>query len=180
MSLLLSLCFVQMLPRLCRGEFQPQDMLHTKCVFMSMTSTWKESFNVMTGLDRTLIYQFPPTDPNGESVEFQVLIIISALLCLKETDRIWNNVGRYVNWNTLLLWRPIHRIWLPFIKRFIESFEREAYEKACVFWQSAAHKPQLSKSLTKCSTKHLEHIVCGIKLVYNPHNRWFILWCELN
>lgn len=75
------------LPLYC-GKFLPQDVLHIKSRFMSMTSMGKESFNVMTGLDPTLIYQLPPIDPNREPVEIQVLIIISALLCLKETDRI--------------------------------------------------------------------------------------------
>lgn len=85
------------------GTFQPQDVLHIKSHFMSLTSTWKESLSVMTSLDPTLIYQLPPIGLNREPVEIQVLIIISALLCLKETGRIWNDVGRYVQRKTLVL-----------------------------------------------------------------------------
>lgn len=88
------------LPFYC-GTFQPQDVLHIKRHFMSLTSMWKESLSVMTSLDTTLIYQLPPIGSNREPVE-----IISALLCLKESGRIWNDVGWYVFRKTLvLIWR---------------------------------------------------------------------------
>ncbi len=93
------------LPLYC-GTFQPQDVLHIKSRFMMLTSTWKESLSVMTSLDPTLIYQLPPIGSNRQPVEIQVLIVISAFLCLKATGRIWNDVGRYVLRKTLvLIWR---------------------------------------------------------------------------
>lgn len=94
------------LPLYC-GTFQPQDVLHIKSHFMSLTSPWKESLSVMTSLDPTLIYQLPPIGSNREPVKIQVLIIISAFLSLKETGRICNEVGRYVQRKTLVLiwWR---------------------------------------------------------------------------